>query len=305
MTTVDRHWLHLSLTVAMLVFVAAAFAGLDPVSSSVFLFPVIVAIESAVYFIVLMVTNPRATIGMAAGGAMVLAIMRGLCSLVGGIVAHFFRADVAMEAILQAWVNPLTVIIQVALLLMAAPYVLAAILPDLLGEVALRELEGTPSAKSSGPSRGAHETAPAGGFIPVTSYEELAAVVKKGHGIEGFIIISSEGLVVWKDFPLRVDLDAFVARFAGHAHGISGLMEQTGLTKVRRVMVESREHFFFTTTLNQNFGLILIFNGRVSAEEVTGRVPVIAKTCREFLQWKYPALPARNFVPRETPLETA
>lgn len=289
MTSVDRNIVLITLTIAALVFSSATFVEVGDVSLATL--PIIVGLELIVYFIAAMAVNPRATIGMAAGSAVVLMCLRAVCAVVvGGFSVWAMRGD-PTAAFYVPWLHPISAVVQVAILLMVGPYLIANFVPELVGRNEAKRLVGDAGQREKG-KQIALEASPTGGFIQVFSFEELASVIKKSHGIEGFVIYSSEGLVVWKDIPLRLDVDSLTAKVLHSSAVIGDIMQQSGLTKVRRVMVESREHFLFATTLNQNFGLLLLFNGKVSPDEIISRIAMLAKSSREFLHWKYPALQA-------------
>ena len=308
MTTVNRNWLLVLLCLLSLIFAAAGLAGIVNVgdgsegssSNSGALIPVVILVEAIIYFVAAMVSNPRATIGMAAGSAIVLVVVRAVCASIGGIIFFLLAGKGSAADFLWVWGNPMVAVVQAVILVLAGGYLLAIMIPDLLGQAQAVALLGTSAKKVQDQGRAGLDTNPTGGFIQVFSFEELAAVVKKSHGIEGFMLVSTEGLVVWRELPLRVDVDSLSAKIFGHSQAIGSLVEDSGLTKVRRLMVESREHFLFATTLDQNFSLILLFNGRVAPEEILSRIAVLAKSCREFLQWKYPSLPLRAGLSKDT-----
>jgi hypothetical protein len=84
-----------------------------------------------------------------------------------------------------------------------------------------------------------------------------------------------------------------------HAGGFGRLMSESGLSSAQRCMVESRDHLMMATTLNQNFGLKLLFSARTPRNQIYGRISVIVKSTREFLQWKYPSLPLATGLTRD------
>lgn len=289
MTAIDRNVVLVGMTLVALAAIAAAFSGSSAGASGMIV--LIILGELVVYFIALMTMNKKATIGMAASGAFALTVTRALCSLIGGMAYGVLSGNTGGN-FTGAWMDLVPAVIQAVLLIIAGPYLLAVIMPDLIG-IQSGELRGEKPKTAKTP--GSLDTAPSGGFIQLFSFEELSSVIKKSHGIEGFIIYSQEGLVVWKDIPLRMDTDVLTAKMVSANAGMTALMSETGLTQVRRMMVESRDHLLFTATLNQNFGLILLFNIRSSPEENLTRIAMLAKTTREFLQWKYPSLPMAGY----------
>jgi predicted regulator of Ras-like GTPase activity (Roadblock/LC7/MglB family)/uncharacterized RDD family membrane protein YckC len=292
-TVVDRNVAFIILALMALVAIPAAVSMMAPPDLGAALIPIVILSEFVVYFIAAMVSNPRATIGMAFGTALLFLILRGICAAIGGLIALGIAAEGSI-GVFNAWSNPLCVILQVVVILVGGPYLVATVIPDLVGSEQAAGLTGSAKQLS-----GAIDSSPTGGFVQVFSYEELAGLIKKGHGVEGFIIYSNEGLVVWHDLPVRLNIDVLTAKVLNASVQMGNIMMENGLTKVRRVMVETREHAVFATTLNQNFGLIILFNGRTSPSEVSSRIAVITKSAREFLQWKYPSLPLAAGTNRE------
>ncbi|MEO8376636.1 MAG: roadblock/LC7 domain-containing protein, partial [Candidatus Sumerlaeota bacterium] len=289
-TAMNRNYLILLLALVGMIAVAMGMAGFGQQFATGPAVLVII-IEFVIYFVVAMITNPRATVGMAFGTAVVYILLRWICSFLGGIFANANGATDPMTA-LAVSIHPLTVALQVAMLLSAGPYLLALAIPELIGTGQAASLRGDQLQTGAGAQTKltALDMSPTGGFIQVFSFEELASMMKKSHGLEGFVIYSNEGLVVWKELPVQVQLDTLVAKISAEATHLGQLMQDNGLSKVRRLMLESREHYLFATTLNQNFGILLLFSGRSAPEEIFSRIGVLAKSTREYLQWKYPSL---------------
>lgn len=305
MTTIDRNVLLLLLTLVGLAAVPMAFAGArgftDPLA-----FPIIVGIELTIYFLAAMAINARATIGQALGTALVFTVVRAVCSLFGGVLASLFTTLPENYIFTLPWLNPIVAVIQILILVTAGPYVLALVIPEMVGRREADILTGRTSAAGERASSSSvpMETSPTGGFIQVFSFQELAAQLKKNPGLEGFIIFNDEGLVVWRDLPLRVDTDALACRIMNYTSAFDRLMTDGGLARMKRCILQSRDHYLMTMTLNQNFGLILLFSGRTPMPQIHGRIDVITKSTREFLQWKYPSLPmATGMTKDRIPLE--
>lgn len=303
MTTIDRNLLIILLTLITLTAIPMGVAEARPVFEDITAVPIVVGIELLIYFIGAMVINPRATVGMAVGQALAFAVIRAIFSLVGGSLATIL---VTMEGynFIYPWLNPLAALFQVLVLLLAGPYMLAVMIPELIGREEAESLTAGKGAQESQTVSGPIDTSPTGGFIQVFSYQELSAQLKKNPGLEGFIIYNDEGLVVWQELPLKIDTEALTCRLMSLNGGIGRLMLESGLSRVRRCLIESRDHHVLATTLNQNFGIILIYNGRTPITQVYSRISVICKSAREFLQWKYPALPMATGMTRDRiPLE--
>lgn len=294
MIAFDKNLLLVLLTLAALVTLPMALAGLRPPTGGIGLFPIVIFVEVLIYFIAAMVMNSRANAGMAAGTAIIMLLLRGVCSFLGAIAYTAFSETAGGADLPLMWANPASAIIQVIILVVAGPYILALLVPEFIGRDEADKLKGgdAPSAAARRPqTSGSMESVPTGGYVQVFSFEELAAQLKKSPGLEGFIVNNDEGFIVWRDLPMNLDADSLTARVVESTGSLGGLMANSGLSRVRRIAVESRDHLLFAGPLNQSFGLILIFSARSSAEETQSRVQMLMKTAREFLQWKYPSLP--------------
>lgn len=250
--------------------------------------PIFVVGELVLYFLLSLATNPRLTLGATAMLSIMMAVARLAASLVAlALLTLVFAREVGP---LMVWASdPVSVILQVVVLIVTTPHLLDAASPGLVDRETRRKLSGgereLPVARM--PST---EAMPTGGFIQVFGFEELAATIRKTPGLEGFLIFSSEGLIVWRDLPLRVDADRLTAKLMALSRETAVVVNESGLARVRQVVIESREHLVAVVELTANFGLILVYNGQVNVGECAPRIAILAKTTREFLQWKYPGL---------------
>lgn len=289
MFAIPRSWAMLIGLVLALVAIPAALASASPALEGGGAMIILFA-EIVIYFLAALFAAGRTT----AVGALTVAVTFFVLRLVGCLAAvPFFPPVAGGGVLLAAWAgNPVAVILQMLLLMTLGGHVLAGIAPSLLEDGARESLNsGDKVARPAPrPADTPIKASATGGFVQVFSYEELAAQLRKTQGLEGFILFSAEGLVVWRDLPMRIEVDGLVARTLSLTGQMGHLVESSGLARVRRVMIESKEHFLFTTSLSSNFGLLLVFNSRVPPEDILARVGFVSKTAREFLQWKYPAL---------------
>jgi predicted regulator of Ras-like GTPase activity (Roadblock/LC7/MglB family) len=195
--------------------------------------------------------------------------------------------EFATQALLLCWVgSPISVLLQILLMLLAGSHLVDLVVPGTF-ESSEPKLA---SVARRGDARASQEGKPSGGFIQVYSFEELSGLLKKTPGLEGFLIYSREGFVVWNDVPHKVAVDQATAYLLSAQHQLNNQLKGSGMSEVRRLLVESRDHLIFVSELNQNFGLILLFNQRTRIAECEQRLQTLDKTVREFLQWKYPGL---------------
>jgi predicted regulator of Ras-like GTPase activity (Roadblock/LC7/MglB family) len=168
--------------------------------------------------------------------------------------------------------------------------VMMVALPQVLTALGAAGMEPEERARPASRKASGSDVAPAGGFVQVFSFEELAGFLRKTSGLEGFLILSGEGLVVWRDLPARLQVDEIGARLQNMAADTSEITEGTGLARLRSSMFQTREHLVVVSELNQNFSLILFYNARTSLADCESRLTMLVRTAREFLQWKYPGL---------------
>ncbi|MDK2970325.1 MAG: hypothetical protein PWP23_80 [Candidatus Sumerlaeota bacterium] len=261
--------------------------------------PIFVVVELLAYFVLTLLGNPRMAIGSVLGMAVVMAVVRFIGCIVAAALSLFIERN---TSILVMWAgNPIAVFLQVVSLILVTPHILAAIAPESMDRDTKLRLSGGENALPA-PARKGHmvDSAPTGGFIQVFSYEELAAVIRKTQGLEGFLIVSSEGLIVWRDLPIRLEVDAVSARLMGHWAQLGALSSAGGLSRLRRLAVQTREHNIAIIELNASFGIILLYGAKVSLDDSDARVEVVTKTAREFLQWKYPGLSVAAALPQQS-----
>ncbi|MBI5153963.1 hypothetical protein HZA57_01895 [Candidatus Poribacteria bacterium] len=314
MIPVSRLAVLVILSVCSLVGIPMALAwGQSPFDGLSVVIPVIVVIELVLYFFLTLFTNPRMSIATVAVLAVAMILVRWIGSIVAALLMESLMPNQWHVLVatggngMTVWMgHPPSVFIQILVLILSMPHILDAAAPSLIGSEVRDKLGSAPPATSRAavPKLGGiMDTMPAGGFIQVFSYEELSGVLRKTQGLEGYIIYNSEGLIVWRDLPLRLELDALIAKLMVRAYQIGEVVAETGLARVRKVVVESRDHYIFVTQLNQNFGMLLVYNTQVSASECFGKLGVLAKSAREFLQWKYPGLPVTPAVQAENVMQ--
>lgn len=283
--------------------IAPAFADL---SQAIWL---VVLIELIVYFLGILLSNPSVGPGRALFMGLFLCVIRLFLSGISGIFMMLLINVSLEEATLRSWVgNPAGAFIQVFLLMLVAPHALQGIAPGLVSD-SMRSLMDPNAAQaptaSGNRAEYASQAEPVGGSIQVFSFQELQSIFRKSVGMEGFIIFTSEGLVLWKDMPIRLDVEALVARTNTLAEAMGGTVESFGLNRVRKVVLESRDHYLFQTRLNPNFGLIMVFASGAKIEDCWVRLGIMAKTTKEYLQWKYPNLGTlRDLTHTQVPSET-
>lgn len=267
--------------------------------------PILLAVELLVYFVLSMVANPAASLGAVIGLSVLMVLARLSCVVVGvslaavlgdltAVVPNTDMLSPVPQVIAAVLSNAVFFLIHLMTMLVASPHVVDALLPTYFSAEGKARLHGdeAPVGDEAAVVRvaSAPEHSAKGGFVQVFSFEELSGVLRKSTGLEGFLIYNNEGLLVWRDLPMRLEVDDLVAQLSSSHHQLSGRVERGGLTRVSRLAIELRDHLVFVAPLNAGFGMVLVYSGRVSPADCFARLGNVARTAREFLQWKYPAL---------------
>jgi predicted regulator of Ras-like GTPase activity (Roadblock/LC7/MglB family) len=261
---------------------------------------VLLVMEVGVYFAATLWSNNRISLLVALAASVGMMTVRVLFCIAAVMLAGVFRDDIPMSAqraLANLLSNPVAAILHVAFMMFATIHLVEKFMPGSLGEAMTRKLAGTTEQSAAAPTMAeirqtVHDAASLkGGFIQVFSYEELAGVIKKSPGLEGFVILSGEGLPVWRELSPRLHGETLTALLAGARERAGEALQAGGLGMGSGMLVETRDHMVYVTSLDANFGLVLVYNTRVSASDCLARTGILSKTTREFLQWKYPALP--------------
>ena len=289
MLPVNRLAVWLIVSILALIGLPMAVAGEQPIADMKILTPVVLAIELIVYFVLTMMASPRMNLSTVLGLSIIMVVMRGLCSAAGYYLAALLLGQ--QGDFLVTWVgNPLAVFFQFIVIALATPHILAAANPGIVDKELAEKLGlgGLSSGGDGGPR--VHESNPTGGFVQVFSYEELEGVLRKTHGLKGFVICSSEGLVVWRDIQGIGDPDELTAKVMALSSQMGRTLEDSGLNRLEGVVVATKDAILTVHELNANFGLVLAYDKQTKMSEIDSKAAVLVKTAREYLQWKYPGL---------------
>ena len=225
-----------------------------------------------------------------------LALFRAFMCLIAGMLAALFEirsTTGAWESFVLIWLtNPVSLLLQMLVIALATPHILMEIAPGLLGprltdllrmeQVAMKSVSSSSDATTAPPT-----ATPAGGAYLVYSFEELDAQLIKTVGLEGFIIYSSEGVVVWKNLHINIDTDRLVIEVRELLDKTGSLTGTIGLDSVLSVIFQTHNHILFNGIMDDRFGYILIFNTKLPIPEIYGRVEVITESIKLFLSSRY------------------
>jgi len=292
----------LTLTVVCVIAIPMAFAASDLAAWDGSTVPIVLAAEFVVYFILGLLANKRMKLQSLAGVAIVMMVARAAATALGlGLYMLAIAPQPSQPpSFVAIWAGvPLAAFLQGLVLVLGWPHAIAFIAPSLLGSDAMEKM--APDAIVTAPREVmSHDTAPAGGFIQAYDFDEVAALVRKSPSVEGMLITSNEGLVVWRDLPLRLDVDEVAAQLEAAQASTGDLFDRYAIGAPRMTLYQTPMHTICHSALDGNFGLILFYRAEASTQEIQARFGVLARTVQEFLHWKYPGLPAGAPLLRET-----
>jgi predicted regulator of Ras-like GTPase activity (Roadblock/LC7/MglB family) len=281
-----------AIIVFLLPFLVMPMLGQPPVGA--LLVPLVLVFEVIAYFLYVSIGKETTeTLPFMICGALT-ALFRFVVSLTGALyLAALGRGGVGGN-LLNLWVGyPLSVLLQMGVLLLLLPHVIVLVAPGMLAEASREKMESAPRLApqlSSQSAAAIHTDAiPLGGFVRAYNYEELENFFQKIVGLEGFVLFSDEGLVVWKNLQMRLDVDALVVRYQMLDRQMGNLTRQSGLQKVQRWVVQTREHIICCTALGSQFYLLVFFTTQLSLADIVSKLDVIVRTAQEMLNTRYGA----------------
>jgi hypothetical protein len=263
-------------------------------SPSPLLVPLVVVFEIIVYFLYVSFRKEITDVLPYIICAVLVALFRFLTSLLGGFYLAVIGHGGVSDNVLRLWAgHPVSVMLQIGAVLLVLPHVIAVTAPGMLTESSRRRLMMMPPAveepRSTPAQAGVSEVAPVGGFVRVYSFRELESFFRKIVGLEGFVLFSDEGLIVWKDLQMRLDVDTLIVRYRLFDNDMGRVTKHAGLQTVYRWILQSREHIICHIALKSSFSLLLFFNTQLSLAEVAAKIDLLSRTAQELLNTRYGA----------------
>ena len=240
------------------------------------LVPVVIAAEAMIYVLFTMIGNTRAGWDTAVGVAALLAVLRAALNLPGAMI---LRAAPEWSGTFEgAWINlhvcnPLSLLAQMLLLLILAPYLLRGVFPKLLtreAEAAIFD-QARPAAEPGSREHGGLSN-PAGGFVQVFSYQELVEAMRKIAGLKGFLLYDSEGLPVWSHFDMDLSVDSAAAYSNQALADARAWVERLRLRDLEMALVAASGLILCNLMITRHERLLLLFSRDVPIRETMTRI---------------------------------
>jgi len=265
--------------------------GEQQLEISIQLIPVIVIMELLIYLILGFLSGGVTTFFQVVQYSFLTAFFRLLSCFIGGALYSLYQPLTYYNSLLLFWVgSPVVVLLQIFLLLMLSPYLVMHIAPGILSDRAKSiATHHSPTPSPPRPTAFRSEASPVGGFVRVYSYEELGRLFRNIIGIEGYILYTWEGLMLWQNSQIILDSDRLIASFQKQWKDQCERQKQLGFRKPERTIIQSVEHNFIQISFNKNFFGIFIFRTDVDIDEVFNRLKYLERSARELFEMKYSA----------------
>ena len=226
--------------------------------------------------------------------SLLMALLRAVLCVVSLMLLDVIKVPpvLAESPILYLWLgNPISIILQIVLMCLLLPHFLIDFAPGLLGEKIAQFFEKEQSGTTV-PSFREHrvvlsQMTPGATIYNVYSFPELEAQISKCIGLEGFLIYTDEGLIVWRHLNLNIDTERLVVRLYHLSENMKQSIGAMGLAHTNKIIVETDEHLIFNGFVDSVFGFVLIFNVSIPEEEINRRIDLLSESIKVFLKTRY------------------
>ncbi len=254
-----------------------------------YLIPGLLIVEILFYIIFGILAGTSLSLQQIFQYSILVALFRLIVCLIGAFLFTILQGVPYITTLQILWSgNPLLVLLQVLLLMMFGPHLITIVSPGILGEkehLLLRVEGGTQTGKR--PDFQKPGASPVGGFIRVDSFSELGRLLSNLIGIEGYILYTREGLILWQDCQLRLDAEKVIASFLKEwrCHRLNDLA--AGFDEPLRIITQTSEHTFIHVIFTRHFSGILIFRPDANMSDILNRLKYLERTAKEFLETRY------------------
>lgn len=305
-------WLTL-LLVALMAPVAYAFGGdgvFWPSLWSMWAAPLALIVEVGLYTMILSQQRQVRSLTPALVITGVLVLTRLLCSLGGAWAFHLMSQMPGIQSFsalaVTFWVgSPLVIALQVGLLILVLPVSLHRWAPGFLEQRMLEKITRTAqrqaqssqeSPPSKPPSHPVPETSPPGmdqapHTMPfIYSFTELESHLIKVSGLEGFVMLSPEGLVIWQTVPWATEAEAMSGFLSRWLLGAAPLIAPD--CAPRGALLQSEKHWISMASLPGEISLNLFFTETLTSAQVAHATDRAREAAEALLTYRFGEAPA-------------
>ena len=254
--------------------------------------PLALLLELLIYFVVGLITGVANEPVQLIQYCFLMAFMRFLACFIAGNIFSILGAATLSSSMLLLWMaNPYVVIIQILVIMMFSPHLIADISSSAISEEARRNLGKEPrEGMQKRPEHFHIEGEPVGGFIRVYSFEELGRLISNIVGVEGFVLYTWEGLVLWENCQLSFDMEKVVVTSQKAMDYLTATQDKIGMGAPSKVLTRTDDHYFLNVQFNDKFCGVIILKSDVNVGEILQKFSYIEKSATEFFEMKYSPL---------------
>ena len=281
------------------------------IASEPHLVVLIIMVELFLYFFFALISGVIENPGRLILYTIVMSSIRILSCLVASSFFAAFSPAGQYHVFLAFWVgNPILVLVQVLVVMLFGPHLLLSVWPGLMGEkagLALRDIEPPPKVEPPVTLQTGGE--PLGGFVRVYHFPELGRLLSNIIGLEGYILYTWEGLILWHDCQLRFDAENLVVHFQQEWNHQRKSQSHVGFNEPERIITQTIEHNFIHVRFGSSaateserewvesdetpvgfFG-IFIFRREVDMGTTLSRLKYLERSAKELLEMRYSSAP--------------
>jgi hypothetical protein len=267
-------------------------SGYMDVAKAAYVVPIIVAAEILIYFLFGLLSGRVKSVFRLIFYCVFMAFLRFLTCFVGGSIFATMKMSLLTYSIFLFWVgNPIVVLMQAFMLILFGVHIETAIGFDLLDDEGKRMLGSEHEKTKQKNVQHLHAGGiPAGGFIRVYSFPELGRLFSNIIGMEGYIFYSGEGLILWRDCQLRIDLERLVVISQKEWNCLSEIQGKSDFGPPVRFITQTRENQFVHISFGPMFYAVLIFKPEIDMGETLERLKLLERSALELFDMKYSRL---------------
>jgi len=256
------------------------------------LIPIIVLVEIFVYFFFGLISGSAASTLKLIQYSIFMVFVRFIICFLAAVIFALFKILPQSYAVILFWVgNPPLALIQIFILMFYGPHLAISLGTQMVNE----ESEKTIRCELSEETRPAvippySGAAPIGGFVHIFNFDELGRHLSNIIGMEGFVLYTWEGLILWENCPLRVDKEKLAVRSLFEWQHLKDSQIDSGFGEPGKFISETSDHRFIHIAIDTRFFGVMILKKETDLGDVMNRISVQERSIREFLDMRYSLL---------------
>jgi len=254
--------------------------------------PLVVLVEVVIYIIFAFLSGAFSSGSSLILNCLLMAFIRFLFCLGGGIFFSFFHEASEYSYILLFWVgNPILILLQMFILMILTPHVALSMDSPMLSEEARSLLGEEEEYREVERPRVVHkEGIPVGGFVRVYDFRELGRLISNVIGLEGYLLYTWEGLILWEDNQLGFDSEKCAVLFQAEWKAQQAIQAKMGFNNPDHMITLTRDHQFVHIAFSEKFFAVLLFRRDADTGTILNRMRFLERTAKELFEMRYSPL---------------